>query len=98
MPTQATPPAADGLYGADTSGAGRAVTKRFFAVPRGAELCGPCFTPDAKTLFLAVQHPGEEKASIFAKPSTRWPDFSPDVPPRPAVVVVTKDDGGEIGG
>ncbi|MDX2244126.1 MAG: DUF839 domain-containing protein [Leptolyngbyaceae cyanobacterium bins.302] len=27
--------------------------------PMDCETTGPCFTPDAKTLFLAVQHPGE---------------------------------------
>jgi uncharacterized protein len=27
--------------------------------PMDCEATGPCFTPDAKTLFLAVQHPGE---------------------------------------
>ncbi len=97
MPTQAKPGYADGLWGSDTTGPGRAVPRRFFATPRGAELCGPCFTPDSKTLFVAVQHPAEEKDSTFDKPITRWPDFKPDMPPRPAVVVVTKDDGGEVG-
>ncbi|MBX6322075.1 MAG: PhoX family phosphatase [Rhodospirillaceae bacterium] len=85
----------DGLYGADVSGDGRAVTRFFFRCPRDAEMCGPCFTPDGRTLFLAVQHPGE--GSTFASPSTRWPDFAPDMPPRPAVVAVTKSDGAEVG-
>ncbi len=88
----------DSVYAADTRGPGRGVTRLFFNGPRGAEICGPEFTPDGKTLFLAIQHPAEEKDSTYAKPSTRWPDFKPDMPPRPAVVAITRDDGGEIGG
>ncbi|QDU68391.1 PhoX family protein [Engelhardtia mirabilis] len=87
----------DGLYGCDTAGEGRALTRQFFRAPRGAEVCGPCFTPDDRTLFLAVQHPGNEGGSTFAQPSTRWPDFSPDLPPRPAVMVAERLDGGPIG-
>ncbi len=88
---------ADSLYGTETSGPQRGVTRNFFSCPRGAEVTGPAFTPDGKTLFLSVQHPGDEKGSTFDKPSTRWPDFQPGMPPRPAVLVITKADGGEIG-
>ena len=87
----------DSLYAAETSGPQRGVTRNFFSSPRGAEVTGPAFTPDGKTLFLSVQHPADEKGSTFDKPSTRWPDFKPDMPPRSAVVAITKADGGEIG-
>lgn len=89
---------ADALYGADTTGHGRALTRLFYQAPTGAEVCGPCFTPDNKTIFLAIQHPGEDSGSTFERPSTRWPDFAEGVPPRPAVIAIVKKDGGEIGG
>jgi len=88
----------DSVYAADTSGPGRGITRLFFNAPRGAEICGPEFTPDGRTLFVAIQHPGEEEGSSFEKPSTRWPDFKDDMPPRPAVIAITRRDGGVIGG
>jgi hypothetical protein len=88
----------DSLYAAQVSGPGRGATRCFFVGPNGAEVSGPAFTPDGRTLFLSVQHPGNDDGSHFDKPSTRWPDFRDGVPPRSAVVAITRKDGGEIGG
>ena len=87
----------DGLWAVDTEGEARGTSKLFFRVPIGAEMCGPYFTPDGETLFLAVQHPGDEGLSTFEQPATRWPDFDESLPVRPSVVVVTKQGGGRIG-
>ena len=68
-------------------------------MPAGAEMCGPFFTPDDEGLFLAVQHPGEAEegtSASFDNPATRWPDFEDRMPPRPSVLVVTKQGGGKI--
>lgn len=88
---------ADGVYACDTTGDGRALPMLFFRGPRGSEVSGVCLTPDNETLFVSVQHPGEEEGSSFEKPSTRWPDFRSGVPPRPSVVAITKRGGGKIG-
>ncbi len=85
----------DAVYACDTEGKGRALTRQFFRACVGAEICGPCFTPDNRTMFLSIQHPAE--GSSISKPTTRWPDFDDDTPPRPSVVAITKDDGGFIG-
>ncbi len=89
----------DGLWALETEGTARGTGRLFFRCPMGAELCGPCTTPDSETYFVAVQHPGQSednKVSTFDSPSTRWPDFQWGMPPRPSVIVITKRGGGKI--
>jgi secreted PhoX family phosphatase len=63
--------------------------RRFFVGPKECEVTGIAFTPDSKTLFINIQHPGEEGDS-------HWPDGGKSVP-RSSTVIITKNDGGVIG-
>ena len=49
----------DGFYAVPVEGPQRGFLRQFLSVPTGAETCGPEFTPDNQTLFIAVQHPAE---------------------------------------
>ena len=86
---------ADGIWVGTVQGNEKALTKHFLRAPKAAEICSPCFTPDQKTMFCSVQHPGED--SSFDKPSTRWPDFNDKLPPRPSVIAITHDQDEIIG-
>jgi secreted PhoX family phosphatase len=72
--------------------------RRFLIGPPGSELSGASFTPDGRTLFLNVQHPGEQigdHADPAATFADAWPD--PGVRWRSATVAITRDDGGIVG-
>ncbi|MEY4125560.1 MAG: hypothetical protein RL770_2141 [Pseudomonadota bacterium] len=75
--------------------------RRFLVGPAGCEITGVTETPDGRTMFLNVQHPGEpsNERSNPANPTaiSNWPDKKATGRPRSATVVVRKLDGGIIG-
>ncbi len=75
--------------------------RRFLVGPRGCEVTGVAMTPDYKTMFVNIQHPGEPASDISdpQNPATisNWPDHQRSGRPRSATVVITRADGGVIG-
>ncbi|MGE0810271.1 MAG: PhoX family phosphatase, partial [Immundisolibacter sp.] len=82
-------------------------TRRFLTSPRHCEVTGVTGTPDGRTLFVGIQHPGEDW-SVSPTDNSTWPDSGVNGPttasalgtvhkPRSGVVVITRDDGGVIG-
>jgi secreted PhoX family phosphatase len=88
----------DAVFMVDTEGPLRGRAVRFLSAPTGCEVCGPAFTPDNRTFFVSIQHPGLTDKATYAAPGSRWPDNRPDMPPRPSVVAIRRTDGGKIGG
>ena len=84
------------------------MTRRFLTGPRNCEVTGVTMTPDGKTLFVGIQHPGEDAVAANPTEFSNWPQGQwitasdgvtplPGGRPRSGVVVITKDDGGLIG-
>ena len=75
--------------------------RRFLVGPVNCEITGATWTPDGRTMFVNVQHPGEtpSERSDPAEPRkfSSWPDYRADGRPRSATVVVRRADGGVIG-
>mgnify|MGYP004701250609 CR=1 FL=1 len=69
--------------------------KRFLVGPTDCEVTGISWTPDMKTMFVNIQHPGDR--STPTKLTSHWPANDSFSRPRSATVIVTKDDGGVIG-
>ena len=78
------------LFYIPMSGVNFGKTFRVVQAPKDAELTGPCFSDDGKTLFLSVQHPGAKTKSLSSLTS-HWPDGGNKIP-RPAVVAITVPD------
>ncbi|WP_151447967.1 PhoX family protein [Lacisediminimonas profundi] len=81
--------------------------KRFLVGPVDCEITGLAETPDGKTMFVNIQHPGEtiSKANVTdpTKYLSHWPASAgygaggATGRPRSATIVITKNDGGRIG-
>ena len=105
--TLSYPRAAGGALAVDTY-VGKKPTpdtlKRFLVGPAGCEITGLAETPDGKTMFVNIQHPGENTAQAnLADPTkytSQWPSnagYGAGKRPRSATIVITKNDGGRIG-
>ncbi|MGW1225741.1 PhoX family protein [Streptomyces sp. NPDC002530] len=76
---------------------------RFLTAPRGAEVTGVSSTPDGRTLFVNIQHPGSATAAWGAPTAANpaavsdWPDRACHGRPRSATIAVRREDGGVIG-
>jgi secreted PhoX family phosphatase len=77
----------NGLFVVPTSGEHAGEVFQVASAPTDAEFTGPCFSDDFKTLFLSVQHPGEESKSL-TQLTSHWPDGG-DAIPRSAVIMIT---------
>jgi uncharacterized protein len=76
--------------------------RRFLVGPKQCEVTGVFVTPDERTMFVGIQHPGEtpdDSPNDPANPKrlSSWPDGEAGGRPRSACIVITKNDGGQIG-
>ena len=75
--------------------------RRFLTGPVGCEITACTWTPDGRTMFVNIQHPGET-AGDHSDPAaprkfSNWPDFRSDGRPRSATLAIRRRDGGVIG-
>jgi hypothetical protein len=65
--------------------------RRFLTGPVECEVTGVVTTPDNRTLFVNIQHPGGNIPG-----ASSWPDGG-SARPRAATVIVERPDGGVVG-
>ncbi|WP_412540629.1 PhoX family phosphatase [Longispora sp. K20-0274] len=84
----------DGLFVVPLEGPDKGHLRQFLSVPYGAETCGPFIYQDNRTVFTAIQHPGEITGASIDKPASTWPDgdFA-----KPAIINTWRKDGRAIG-
>ncbi len=74
------------LFVVPSKGKNAGLPIRVATAPVDAEFTGPCFSPDGKTLFLSIQHPGEQSTGLDNLTS-HWPDGGDSIP-APSVVAI----------
>ena len=83
-------------------------TRRFLTSPNRCEVTGVTMTPNGRTMFVGIQHPGEDSLAANPTQYSNWPQGQyatesdgitalPAGRPRSSVLVIVKDDGGIIG-
>ena len=77
----------NGLFLVPAHGPNKGNVLQIASAPVDAEFTGPYFAPDGKTLFLSVQHPGENSASL-TELSSNWPNGGNEIP-KPSVVAIS---------
>jgi secreted PhoX family phosphatase len=63
--------------------------RRFMVGPRECEVSGLDWSPDRRTMFVGIQHPGDRGGSHFPGGG--------DSVPRSSIIAITRDDGGLVG-
>jgi secreted PhoX family phosphatase len=69
--------------------------KRLFTGVKGSEVTGVTVTPDRRTMFVNLQHPGDGDPSISNFPANFVGSSGPV--PRDCTIVITRKNGGVIG-
>jgi len=93
----------NGVTNSVTTRIGRApgaTLRRFLVGPKQCEITGIHSTPDGRSLFVNIQHPGEDGS--IAGITSNWPanqggTAAAGQRPRSATIVITRDDGGVVG-
>ena len=76
----------DAIFVVPTEGPDRGYLRQFLSGVPGGEVSSLAFASNDETLFACIQHPGE--GGKFDDATSRFPDGT--LPPRPAVVAVTR--------
>ena len=78
--------------------------RRFLSGPVGCEVTAVQLTPDLRTMFVNIQHPGEAPLphpgrNDPARPTaiSSWPDGAAGGRPRSATIAIRRRDGGIVG-